>query len=208
MFNLSKNHCLSDREYQTFLSELKSGDKVIVQQFQPQKKEFGVKTPELWIYSTAKIDGWDSNPILEGQIWFYSGFDHPLSKEGYITVSGRNVPYLHNVFPSRILPYSDKLSHVFNFSESKKNEYAFGRIPVYEPNYKGVRAIAIVDERLSGYIKYQKELKKKFPYQYFYSAISDNQKLLIIFCQDTCDVEEFLKESKYHKFLYEEGIFD
>lgn len=115
--------------YAQWISTLKHGDRVIVQQFEPKGDTILSWSAEHWSY----CEGW-----FHGNTVYFSNSDHPIRKDGLMCYWDSDTPW-GNVFPARILPW-----HPYYAPKDDQRFRSF-ECPVFEPQWKGDRVYVAVD---------------------------------------------------------------
>lgn len=214
MFNINKTNVLSTQKYNEWLTTLAEDSYVVLQQFQPKKIDFGVITPECFIYSLVRVaDVKNKIKTLYGRVWFYIDESHNLYDDG-IAGHYSNFP---NCFPARIIPIIPELINLTKYDVYQhgdwtsclqssvprhQNNFVCDRLPIYEPFYWGFKFYCKLTRE--GSKKYHQELNNilaKYPYNYYFEP--GNETIYVFFTQDDF-CEKLFTCSTAFEYLYKE----
>jgi hypothetical protein len=177
----------NNSDYKSWLSNLKTGDPILVQRFMPQGDSCMQSQREHWQFSQAKYQlEYMYVPITENRT---------CHNEGIFYMSDDKTP-VGNVFPQRIVPpYCD-------FQSEHSNVIA-GHAPIYEPNWIEERCYVLVTYEENSHITNNK-IRRAFRQSYSRKVVGGE--LYIIF-DDIDRVKEKLIETG-GTFLYAENLYD
>ncbi len=190
---------LDEQKYLMWLSELKEGDYVLYQKFQP-KNEFPII--ELWQYYWLKIASNENN----GQtIVAHGHIGNQNHSHQFINVNSKD--NLRDCFSRRLVPLVEDLLPPFHKDQFKEfnNPPSFCTEPLYEPGWRGQRHYLLqkLPRQDDIWRKEERSLKKAFPHTYSFDVT--NGELFIVFPGEEFNSFKHLKTNRLEQFLSDNG---
>jgi hypothetical protein len=169
--------------WQNWLTTLKEGDKVLVQEFVPQgNRDFCLDSQvECWKFSEAKF-------VKQGLV---------VTDYADIHVEDGIVPYRRKIMAARIVPW-----HIDVAPENERT-FSYCHAPVFDPLFSnpGARKHLVLANKLSTF----DQIKKEFGYSYCRNISSGD--LITFFTPDTVyEIEKLINLIDGAKYLYSEAL--
>lgn len=179
----------SEAKYNDWLSTVKDGDQVLIQQFYRNRSALDVNL-ELWYFIKAEIEG---NRLITSGI-----NDQPFNiKTGKCCYWGHPDSDWGEVFPARIIPITRFKSIVPNLGDE-----FIGDKPIYEPLYLHKnRHVLKINSRRVAYV--QNDINREHPYNYLYTSCGYREVFMHIFTE-----EQWEKSFDDTTYLYSEYLSD
>ena len=164
----------SEAKYNAWLSTVKDGDRVLIQEFHPKKNNLDIDL-ELWYFTLAEVEG--------DRLTTIGVNDCPFNRQtGKCCYWGHRDMDWGDVFPARIIPINRFTSVVFNLGDE-----FIGDKPMYEPLFLHKnRHILKIDSRRVGNIC--SDIRRKYPYTYLYECYGHDDRLLHVFTEEQMGV--------------------
>lgn len=179
----------TEAKYNAWLSTVKDGDRVLIQEFHPKKEGFDIDL-ELWYFTMAEVEG---NRLITVGI-----NDQPFNiKTGKCCYWGQPDSDWGNVFPARMIPITRFKSIVPNLGDK-----FIGDRPLYEPLFTHKnRHVLKIESRRVAYA--QNDISKVYPYNYLYTSCGYRETLMYVFTE-----EQWERSFDDVTYLYSEYLRD